>query len=244
MQKRKANRLFWSVVALAGITLSGCLKASDPQPQPAQAYISILHLATAPPAPAVEIYLNSEKASNSFAAGGISQTYSPIKRNAYTISFKKSGSDSLVASVPATQYDSLGFYTIVLYNRPNGHADAVLVEDDFSGLSLDKVFVRFFHMSPSISNLGPVDVFMDNTKISEQRSLADNEFNTSFNQFRTATTGYHSFTVKPTGKDSVIATTSSDVSLLAGNAYTIYLAGNTGGTGANKLSVGILRAAN
>ncbi|WP_315816656.1 hypothetical protein [Paraflavitalea speifideaquila] len=80
MQKRKANTLLWSVIALAGITLSGCLKASDPQPQPAQAYVSILHLATAAPAPAVEVYLDNNKSSNSFPAGNVFQTYYPIKR--------------------------------------------------------------------------------------------------------------------------------------------------------------------
>jgi hypothetical protein len=44
--------------------------------------------------------------------------------------------------------------------------------------------------------------------------------------------------------DSLIAKTTTDVNLIIGNAYTIYLGGNIGGTGTNALTVGALRAAN
>ncbi|WP_315816655.1 DUF4397 domain-containing protein [Paraflavitalea speifideaquila] len=149
-----------------------------------------------------------------------------------------------MASVPELAYDSLGFYTIVLYNQPNGHVNAMRIEDDFSDLTLDKPFIRFFHMSPTVSDLGPVDLYMDNTKISSQRTLADNNFGSYFNEFQPTTTGYHSFQVKLSSRDTVIAKTNTDLSLLAGNAYTIYLAGNAGGTGANAINLGMLRAAN
>lgn len=244
MQKTKANILVWSVMAFVGVSMTSCLKSSDPQPQPAQAYMSILHLATAEPASSVEIYFNTEKRSDPFGAGSVSQAYSAVDKGVYSVNFKKAGSDSTVASVPVSTYDSLGFYTIVLYNQPGGSVQAMRIEDDFSDLTLDKPYFRFFQTSPSIANLGPVDLYMDNTKVFQQRTLADNEFSDYFNQFSAATAGTHSFQVKLSSNDSLI-TSLNDISLQAGNAYTIYLKGNIGGTtDANKIALGALRAAN
>ena len=246
MQKNKANIFLWSVIALMGITMTGCLKSSDPQPQAAKAYISIMHLATKAPAPSVEIYFNTTKVSNPFAAGGVSQTYSAVDKGVFAVSFKKASGDSLVASIPVSQYDSLGFYTIMLYNQTTGsEVNAMLIEDDFSDLTLDKPYFRFWHASPAIASLGPVDLYIDNAKVYAQRMLADNEFSSYFNEFTASTAGYHNFQVKLSSNDSLI-TSLSDVNLLAGNAYTIYLAGNdpTATSGANKLSLGVLRAAN
>lgn len=244
MQKTKVNILLGSVMAFVVIAMSSCLKSSDPQPQPAQAYMSILHLATAEPALSVEIYFNSNKRSNPFLAGAVSQVYSPVDKGAYTVNFKKAGSDSLVASVPASLYDSLGFYTLVLYNQADKTVQAMRIEDDFSDLTLDKPYFRFFQVSPTIAGLGPVDFYMDNTKIFQQRMLADNEFSDYYNQFSATTVGTHNFQVKLSSNDSLI-TSLNDVSLQAGNAYTLYLKGNIGGTtDANKIGLGILRAAN
>jgi hypothetical protein len=244
VQKSKANIFLWSVVAFVGISMTGCLKSTEPQAQAAQAYVSILHLGTTPPAPAVEIYFNTKKVSDPFNAGGVSATYSPVDKGYFSVSFKKAGSDSLVASIPSSLYDSLGFYSIMLYNEPSGVVNAMLVEDDFSDLTLDKPFFRFWHASPSIANLGPVDLYIDNNKVSSQRTLADNEFSGYYNEFTASTAGYHNFQVKlPSRNDSVI-TSLNDVNMLAGNAYTVYLKGNVGGTGANELKLGVLRAAN
>lgn len=248
MQKSKANILLWSVVAVVGMSITGCLKATDPQPQPAKAYISIMHLATAAPAPAVDIFFNTSKVTtNAFGAGAVSQAYSGVDKGAFSVTFKKAGSDSVVAGIPVSQYDSLGFYTIMLYNNPGtpAVAEAMLVEDDFSDLTLDKPYFRFFHASPSVSaDLGPVDVYIDNNKMFTQRVLADNEFSPYYNQFQPTTTGSHVFSVKLNSNDSLIAKTTTDVNLISGNAYTIYLGGNIGGTGTNVLTVGVLRAAN
>lgn len=247
MQKSKANILLWSVVAVVGMSITGCLKSTDPQPQPAMAYISILHLATQPPAFSTDIYFNTTKVTtNPFGAGGVSQTYSQVEKGAFSVTFKKAGGDSVMASIPVSQYDSLGFYTMMLYNNPGtpATAEAMLIEDDFTDLTLDKPFVRFFHASPSVSALGPVDLYIDNNKIFTQRVLADNEFSPFYNQFQPATSGSHVFSVKLSSNDSLIAKTTTDVNLIVGNAYTIYLGGNVGGTGTNALTVGALRAAN
>lgn len=247
MQKSKANILLWCVVAVVGMSITGCLKATDPQPQPAKAYISILHLATAAPAPSVDIFFNTTKVtSNPFGAGGVSQTYSAVEKGAFSVTFKKAGSDSVIATIPASQYDSLGFYTIMLYNLHGtpAAAEAMLVEDDFSDLTLDKPYFRFFHASPSVTDLGPVDLYVDNNKIFTQRVSGDNQYSPYYNEFQPTTSGSHVFSVKLSSNDSLIAKTATDVNLISGNAYTIYLGGNIGGTGANALTVGALRAAN
>lgn len=245
MQKRKANIFLWVMVALAGITMSGCLKSSDPQPQPAQSYISIMQLATMPPAPAVDIYFNDKKvSSNAFTPGAVSAMYSPVDKGIFSVTFKKAGGDSIVASIPVDQYDSLGFYTVMVYNRPDGSASALRIEDDFSDLTLDKPYFRFFHASPTIADLGPVDLYIGNNKVSSQRMLADNESGPYYNEFQASTVGYHKIQVKLSRNDSLLVESATDVNMLAGNAYTIYLAGNKGGTGANALTIGALRAAN
>lgn len=246
MQKSKASIFLWSVIALLGVTLTGCLKTSEPQPQAAKAYVSMMHLATKAPAFPVQIYFNDTLVSSSFDPGGVSQTYSPVNTGIFAIKFKKNNSDSLIASIPAAIYDSLGFYSIVLYNEPAGTGvNAMMVEDDFSDLTLDKPYFRFWHLSPSVNDLGLVDLYIDNNKVFSQRSLADNEFSGYYNGFTASTAGYHKFEAKVNinGADSVLYTL-DNVNLLAGNAYTLYLAGNVGGTGANTLGLGVLRAAN
>lgn len=244
MQKSKANIFLWSVVALMAVTITGCLKTSEPQPQSPKAYISMMHLATVPPAIPVQIYFNDTLVSSTFDAGGVSQTYSAVNTGFFNVKFKKSNADSLVASIPSAIYDSLGFYSIVLYNQPMGNGvNAMLIEDDFTNLTLDKPYFRFWQLSPSINNLGPVDVYLDNNKVSSQRLLADNEFSSYYNSFTATTPAYHNIQVKLSSNDSLIATL-NDVNLISGNAYTFYLAGNAGGTGANSLGIGVLRAAN
>lgn len=247
MQKSKASIFLWSAIALLGVTLTGCLKTSEPQPQAAKAYVSMLHLATKVPAVAVQIYFNDTLVSGTFEAGGVSQTYSPVNTGNFIVEFKKNNKDSIVASIPFTRFDSVGFYSMVLFNEPSGsNVNAMVIEDDFSDLTLDKPYFRFWQLSPGINDLGPVDLYIDNNKIFSQRSLADNEFSDYYNGFTASTAGYHKFEVKvkgSTGTDSVVYTL-NDVNLLAGNAYTFYLAGNPGGTGSNALGLGVLRAAN
>ncbi|MDF2189931.1 DUF4397 domain-containing protein [Paraflavitalea sp. CAU 1676] len=237
----------WSLVAMIGISLTGCLKATDPQPQAAKAYVSILHLATVPTALSTDVYFDDKKVStNAFPPGGVPQFYSQIEVDGFKIDFKKANGDSLMANVPFALYDSLGFYSVILYNptSTSNAMKAMRIEDDFSSLSLDKTFFRFWHLSPSVNDLGPVDLYIDNNKVASNRTLADNEFSDYQNIFQTTTSGSHSIKIKLSNKDTVIYQSPSDVSFQSGNAYTLYLAGNTGGADANKLTVGSLRAAN
>jgi len=228
-----------AVVATVGGVLSGCLKSADiPQPTPAKTYVSIMHLA--PTAPSLDVFFNDTKVSNTpFAPGNVTSAYNAVDKGAFSIKFKKADSDSVVAEVPLAQYDSLNFYTIFIHNlQADGPAKAVRIKDDFSNLTSNKPYYRFFHASP---NTGAVDLYMDNVKIESGRMLADNTNYALLNEFLGTTSGYHAIQVKLAGTETVIATI-NNVDLLTGNAYTFYLRGLDGGTGTSQLSLGLLRA--
>lgn len=242
MKKRKTSILWWSIIVSLLFVMSSCLKSVDPPAAtPAKAYVSIMHLA--PTAPSLDVFFNEKKVSNTpFAPGNVTLAYNAIDKGAFSIIFKKASSDSVVASVSLAQYDSLNFYTLFIYNtQVNGSVSAVRIKDNFSNLTSNKAFYRFFHASP---NTNAVDLYMDNVKIESSRTLADNTFSGSLNDFVGIASGYHTFQVKLAGTDTVIATLDNS-DLQSGNAYTLYLRGLTGGTGSSQqLSLGLLRAVN
>lgn len=225
---------------VTAFSISGCMKSSMPEPTPARTYVSIMHLA--PTAPAIDVFFNDTKvSSNAFVPGAVSGAYNPVEKGDFSIRLKKAGGDSLVAAVPVLRYDSLHFYTIVVFNlQANGPAQAVRIEDKFNNLTSGKSYYRFFHGSP---DLGPVDLYADNVKLQNGRGMADNTTQEALNTFGEINQGSHNFQVKLAGTDSVLVSRSF-VDFAAGNAYTIYMRGLPGGTGTNQLSLEILRAAN
>lgn len=225
-----------AVVAAVGV-LSGCLKSPEITSPPPKAYVSIMHLA--PTAPSLDVFFNDTKVSNApFAPGNVTSVYNAIDKGAISIKFKKAASDSVVAEVSQALYDSLNYYTLFIYNlHVDGPAKAVRIKDDFSVLTSDKPYYRFFHASP---NTGAVDLFLDSVKIESSRRLADNTTFEPLNKFSETTFDHHTIQVRQAGTDSVIASLNSV--LLAGNAYTFYLKGLDGGSGPNQLSLGLLRA--
>lgn len=242
MKKGKTRILSYSLTAIVMLLgLSSCLKSVDPPEQaPARAYISIMHLA--PTAPSLDVFFDAKKVSSSpFAPGNVTVAYNAVDKGTFSIVFKKASSDSVVASVPAAQYDSLNFYTLFMYNtQVNGAVQAVRIKDDFSNLTSAKPYYRFFHASPDTD---AVDLYIDNTKVESNRIQADNTFSGSYNNFAATTSGFHNIQVKLAGTDTVIASL-DNVDLTPGNAYTIYLRGLTNSTTNNQLSLGILRAVN
>ena len=241
MQGRKRNIVFCSLVFALALGLSACRKNNNDTKAPAAtSYVSVLHLA--PTAPSLEVFFDNTQVSiNPFTPGSVSGAYNPVDRGSFSIVFKKDGSDSIVASVPSVMYDSLRYYTIFVYNlQVNGPAQAFRIEDDFNNITLVKSFYRFIHASP---NTGAVDLYIGTAKHQTGRLLADNTGNISFNSFLETTPGYHNLQVKLAGTDSTIAS-QSNVELLAGAAYTIYLKGLTNGSGSRQLSVNVLRATN
>lgn len=237
VQVRKKAFLFLGALAFVSVLLSGCLKEAQNTTVTPKTYVSLMHLA--PRAPAVEVYFDNTKASSAISYGMVSPSYSALEPDAFAISFKKAATDSLVASLPTAIYDSLKYYTLLLYNTDPTHVGALRIEDDFRNLTSDRSFYRFFHLSPDI---GTVDVYLDNTLIEPGRQYADNASIGSYNMFTSVTPNTHSVVVKKASSDSVIATLSS-VTLTAGVPFTLYLKGIVGGTGSNAVMVDYLQAA-
>lgn len=237
-----SKKAFLSLGSLAFlmIMLSGCLKDAQNTTVSPRTYVSLLDLA--PWSPAVDVYFDNSKATTSaISFGMVSPNYSSIEPAAFGISFKKSGGDSLVASLPSAVYDSLKYYTLLLYNTDQTHVAAARIKDDYSVLTSDKCYYRFFHMSPDV---GDVDVYFDNTLVASVRSYVDNLTSSDYyNQYNPTTPDSHTVTVKKAGTDVVVATSPASVPFTSGDAITLYLKGVSGGTGALAPTVGYLVAA-
>jgi len=229
---------FWvlGLLAFVSVVLNGCIKNSSSSAVTPKTYISLLHLA--PWAPAVEVYFNDKKASSAINAGTVSSSYSALDPGVYAIGFKKAGGDSVLASLSTSLYDTSAYATLLLYNLDSTHVGAAKIADDYSMLTNDKSFFRFFHLAPELNN---VDLYFDNTLVSSGRSYVDNVYTSYYNTFSAVSPGSVNVTVKKSGSDSVIATLGS-VNLAALNAYTIYLRGKKGGTGVNAIGVDYLQS--
>jgi hypothetical protein len=240
VQVRKKAFLSLGALAFLMVMLSGCLKEAQNTTVSPRTYVSLLHLA--PWSPAVDVYFDNSKATSSaIGFGMVSPNYSSIEPAAFGISFKKAGGDSVVASLPTALYDSLKYYTLLLYNTDKDHVAAARIRDDYSILNNEKCYFRFFHMSPDV---GDVDVYFDNTLIEQGRIYADNvTMSDSYNQYEPLTPNSYTVTVKKAGTDIVLATSSSTISFVGGTAITLYLKGVSGGTGANAPAVEYLVAA-
>jgi hypothetical protein len=237
VQVRKNVFLYLGALSFLTVVLSGCLKESASSSSTPKTYISLMHLASR--APSIEVYFDATQKSSAISSGTVASGYSAIDPATFAINFKKAGSDSLVASLGTSRYDSSKYYTLLLYNYDSTHARAVRIIDDFTVLSSTKAVFRFFHMSPDI---GDVDLYFDNNLIASGRQYADNTISDYWNQFAETTSATVNVYVKKAGSDSVIAQASS-VYLNVQNAYTIYLKGIKGGTGTNAIGVDVLQAA-
>jgi hypothetical protein len=237
---RKTNYLLAAFIGCFSLfTLSSCLKGGSitTTPPPALTYISLMDLAIqAPPA---DVFFSGTKANSSqITPGTWTASYSAITPAVFDVTFKKYNVDSVMATIPAVSYDSAKFYTLVLYNDQSTSAKAFRTIDDFSGVTFDKPYIRFFHLS---QNTGAVDFYMNAIKISSNRTLADNINNPADNLFTASTNGIYTIQAKLAGTDSVVATANLQ-SILSGDAYTIFLQGLSQGTGGNALGIGVLQA--
>ncbi len=222
MKKRTGFFLSW----IAGLSLviagfGSCIKSDNSASATItpKTYVSVLHMA--PYAPPVEIYLNDTKSSEQILADTYFSVYSQLNPGSYDIKFKKAGADSLVAEIPASHYDSLNFYTLLLYNDSHTSTKAVTIPDDFSNVTGTTSFYRFFNLNP---DAGSVDVYFSNTMVQNARTPADNVTNHTYNRFQSYAPGYYSIVVKAASSDSVVASATS-ISMQPGNVYTIMIKG-------------------
>ena len=236
VQVRKNNVLLLTVAVFCiSLLLTGCLKSVENTPQRPKTYMAFMQLAAK--GPSVELYFNDVDGSDGFTPGTVTSRYNQIDPGFYSMKFKKTGGDSLVASLPTMYYDSLNFYTFLLFSTMDNRVEAQVIHDDYTVMTdQNKMYYRFFNMSPEFDN---VDLYLNSDKKESGRTYADNVYGSSFyNEFRPIDPGSYTVTVKKAGTDSVI--TQTNFSFTSLNAYTIYLKGLTNGTGTNTLGIGIL----
>jgi hypothetical protein len=215
-------RLAGVIVVVA--TLAGCMKtgSSNNTNDNNVTFITLMHMA--PYAPSTEVYFNGDKRTSSIAPGTFSTSYGRLPPGNYALQFKVTGADSVLGQLPASVYDTLRFYTVILFNRPDTTIGTMKINDDYSSLTVNSANYRFFNLCPDAPS---VDLYVNTSIVQPNRQTADNYNMSYYNAFQTLAAGGYSLTAKKTGTDSVIATVPS-VNLQAGGAYTIFLSGKKG----------------
>jgi Domain of unknown function (DUF4397) len=170
--------------------------------------------------------------------GQFSPRYGTVKPGSYDVKFESATNDSLLSEIPTSTFDTLNFYTLIVYSVPvTGTIQSVKIADDFTAVSASQANYRFFNLSPIHTR---VDLYLNSTVVQQGRTTADNANNISLNGFQQTNSGTYTVTVKSAGTDSVIVT-SGNVSLALGGAYTIFLSGVDGSL-TNPLLLNVLQA--
>jgi len=225
----------WYAWALGLLFLGGtlgCSKISNPGPTvptSALCYLTVMNLA--PYGSPAQIYLSGVGYTQIFPIGSFSTAYISYPAGNYTVQFKSSTADSLLSSLPTTQFDSLGYYTVILYNDSSRGTDQIaVITDNFTSVNpaLDSAYYRFFNMAP---DMPAVDLYINNVKVQGNRTPADNISNAYFNTFQPIATGYSTFVCKQAGTNTVIGTGSLFTTLQPGAAFTVLLTETTGTSG-------------
>jgi hypothetical protein len=214
---------------------SGCSKAGSTTTVSAVTYLTIIQ--GAPFSSAANVYLNDTLITpNAFNPGTFSPKYGTIRPGSYAVKFKKSGTDSLFDQLASSPYDTLGFYTLLLYNNPTDKsAHALKIFDDFSGVSNNNTYYRFFNLAPDWPK---VNFYIGSVLVQSNRTPADNTINNQLNTFNAVAAGPTVLTIKDANTDSVLVTSPS-LTLASGTPYTIWI---TGTKAQNNLSISVLQA--
>jgi hypothetical protein len=209
--------LFGSLAA----ALTGCAKTGMYSTNTATAvsYLTVMNLA--PYGDSADIYLGGTKYPGTpYPVGVYSTAYFKVASGSYDVQFKTPTSDSLLASIPSSAFDSLGLYTLILYNdSTNSVVKAAKIKDNLSNVRPDSAYFRFFNMSP---DMPAVDLYINNTKVQANRTPADNILNSLFNNFQSFPNGYYTIEVRQAGTNNTVGTPLNG-SLLQGQIYTIFL---------------------
>jgi hypothetical protein len=221
-----------------------CSKAGSSLTTTPITYLTIINEATY--SGATSVYLNDTLASpaGGIAAGTFSSKYGTILPGYYDVKFDAVSTGNLLSEIPSSDYDTLNFYTLILYNTAGGaSAQSVKIWDNFSTLSSISANYRFFNLSPDVPK---VDLYLNNTIVSNNRTTADNASNSLYNAFQPTAAGTYTITVKSAGTDSVVATLGQNIAMTNGNAYTIFLSGNLGSSigssTSNSFKINVLQA--
>jgi Domain of unknown function (DUF4397) len=224
--KNNRQHLIWSSIILVFVLAAfGCNKAglSSSTTTPAVCYVSVMN--EAPYSSACDIYFNGTIVSPS---GGIepeqfSSQYGAVVPGIYTVDFKVTGTDSVLYELPATEYDTSSFYTLILYNTASGSpaVGAARIVDNFSSVTTTSAYYRFFNLCPDMDS---VDLYLNGTETQPDRTPWDFT-NASNNAFQAVNPQEYSVQVKHSLSDSALASINA-AAMAAGSVYTIFLEGS------------------
>lgn len=216
----------------------GCSKTGTSYTTSSVTYLSLINAAALSSNLSVLLNDTAATVTGGIAPGHYSQKYGTVRPGTYDIKFEVATSDSLLSEIPSAVFDTLNFYTLLVYTVPQtGVVRATFIQDDFSTLSSMQGNYRFFNLC---STHPKVDLYLNSTVVQQGRTTADNATNFLLDGFQTATPATYTITAKTAGTDSVIVSV-GNVSLVAGNAYTIFLSGVDGST-SNPLLLNVLQA--
>jgi hypothetical protein len=226
--KNSHQHLNWSSIILVfSLAGAGCVKSSPGLPVMPVCYVSLMN--QAPYSYTTDIYFNGTLVTTNggIPPGKFSSQYGSVKPGVYTVDFKKTGTDSLLYELAAASYDTLNFYTLILYNTaPMSPAvQAVRIADDFSSVTASSAYYRFFNLSPDMPS---VDLYLNGTISQLNRTPADNVANPVYDEFQPLNAMVYNIQVKDANSDSVLATLPS-TAMAAGSVYTIFLEGTSAG---------------
>ena len=240
---RKSTRIFsWIAVCSATLVFvaAGCTKlGSNTGLNGTVTYISVIH--AAPYTGTVSVYLNDTVISQQggIATGAYSHIYGKIRPGNFVTRIEDAITDSVLDQLPASEYDTLNFYTLILYNSSaNGATQALKIHDDFSGVSSNYTYYRFWNLAPDFPN---INLYFNTTLIQGSRTTGDNAINNSLNSFTAMAAGSYVLSARDALTDSLIATT-GNITLTNGNAFTIWLTGQRGSS-SKPMTINVLQAA-
>lgn len=216
----------------------GCAKTGTSLTKSSVAFLTLINAAAL--SSNVTVLLNDTAATvtGGIGPGEYSQQYGHVRPGTYAIKFEVTSSDSLLTQVPSFVFDTLNFYTMMIYTVPQtGAVRAASIQDDFSTISSTQANYRFFNLC---STHPQVDLYLNSTLVQQGRTTADNATNFSLNGFQKTTPATYTITAKVAGTDSVIVSR-GNVPLASGNAYTIFLSG-IDGSSSNPLLINVLQA--
>jgi hypothetical protein len=237
----KSTRKFTFLAVLLSFVLfmqMGCSKTGATLTTSPVTYLSLINASAL--SSNVTVLLNDTPATvtGGVAPGQYSQKYGTVRPGTYDIKFELTTSDSLLSEIPGSAFDTLNFYTLMLYSVPQtGVVRSASIQDDFSTLSSSQANYRFFNLC---STHPRVDLYLNGTLVQQGRTTADNVSNNSLNGFQTTTQAIYTITAKSAGTDSVIVSV-GNIPLITGTAYTIFLSGVDGSAG-NPLLLNVLQA--
>src|SRR5580700_7587016 len=204
MRNNREHFFLSSIILVFVFAGAGCLKSTSNNVNTgAVCYVSILN--EAPYGPSVDMYFNGTLVSAAaITPGNYSSAYGSVKPGNYTVDFKVTGTDSLLYEIPAAEYDTSAFYTLIIYNTaPKSPAVAAArILDDYSSVSqTTSAYYRFFNLSPDAP---AVDLYLNSTVAQTNRLPMDNLANLSYNAFQPINAGTFAINVNKANTDTVL----------------------------------------